>query len=138
MLKKVLMAFGFIACCLILWWGNNMPVFSSYATDYEVYKQSASSSAQIVRADIITCPFISGKTGESCKIDATTFNTGAFLGKFNAKVVFTEKVDNVTCIYAYSPKVKYSTIVNGKKVNLHLAFNGDEVTLGTPLIYGGY
>ena len=138
MFKKIALAFCFITCCLLLWWGNNAPVFNAYAKEFEVYRKSNSSCAQIVKANAFTTAFITDKTGESCIVDGSTFNTGKFLSDFNAKVVFSEKIDGTTNLYAYSKKIKYFVTIGGKKVNIHVVYQNENIVLGTPIVFGGY
>ena len=58
--------------------------------------------------------------------------------KYNAKLIFIEKTDGVISKYYYSNSIPYKEIIKGKKVNLHIAISNSQITIGTPIIYGGY
>ena len=60
------------------------------------------------------------------------------LSKFDATVKFTEKVDGVTSLYAYSSKIKTYIIVKGQKINLHIALKNTGMKIGSPLIFGSF
>ena len=57
---------------------------------------------------------------------------------FNARLEFSEETEDAYSEYYYSPYLSSSVRINGKKVNLHIAYSGDAVTVGTPLIFGSY
>lgn len=55
-----------------------------------------------------------------------------------ATIIEESEVQEIRLIYAYSPFYQDAVIVDGKKVNLQLAFKGNEVIAGFPLILTGY
>ncbi len=61
-----------------------------------------------------------------------------FIDKFDAKLVKTESVANVTSYYYYSAKIDFYQLIDGVKVNLHVAKDGEKVYMGSPLIYSGF
>lgn len=61
-----------------------------------------------------------------------------FLEKYECVKVFSETVSNIVVKYYYSPKISAYRSINGVKVNVQTAENGNNYTIGSPLIYGGY
>lgn len=54
------------------------------------------------------------------------------------KIVYTETVDDIVCIYGYSSLVKGSVNLDGKKINVQIAKSNDTISVGSPLILGSY
>ena len=73
--------------------------------------------------------------GYSFKIDGKNFD---FLKELDAKEVYSSKIENVENVYYYTSKIKRYQIVNGKKVNVHIAKSQNDVIVGVPIIYYGY
>ena len=115
---------------------NSRPVFVEYSNNFEVYLNSASSSAQIANTKF---GFFSVKNirGESFKIDIEDFNIEDFLNDYSARIVFVEEIEQGVSYYAYSPKIKYRSKLFGQTINLHI-FIGKQVTIGAPLIFGSF
>lgn len=56
----------------------------------------------------------------------------------SAKILWSEKVGDITIMYCYSPFLpKYET-VHDKKVNVMVAISGGKVSFGYPLLKGSY
>ena len=60
------------------------------------------------------------------------------LDALGAVVLWMEEVDGVTSYYAKSDKLQKSVLLSGTLVNLHIAVKGNEVVIGTPIIFGSY
>ncbi len=61
------------------------------------------------------------------------------LKELGAKVLWEERLDDVTIIYAYAPTVRKYEKVAGKRVNVMVAVRGEErVSFGMPLLKGSY
>ena len=137
MLKKLTV----LALCTIMLFAlnytNNVPTFSGYATEFEVYVGEASSSAQILSLDANSYPLVKDISGEAVKIDLEEFSLEQFLSDFSAKIVFSEQISEGISYYAFSPKIKYRKKVCGEIVNLQI-FVGNSVTVGTPIICGSF
>jgi hypothetical protein len=142
MFKKILVCF----LSLLLIFGiaivNKKPIFSGYASNFEVYLGESSSNAKIVNASKIDFLFLNKVCGESFKIDSLDFNIDKFLVKQNAKLVFIEEIESGISIYAYSRTIKYKKRIKGKMVNLQIFIPKDientKITVGTPIIYGSF
>lgn len=63
-----------------------------------------------------------------------------FMEKYRATLVEKEDCADVVCYYAYTGEWKEYVLVAGKAVNLHIAVSkdGERVTLGYPIIFGGF
>ena len=72
------------------------------------------------------------------KIFPCSLSPQEIFDKFDVEVKFCEVAENVVCYYGYSKKFPYRKKINGKVVNVHVAVEGDRVTLGTPIIYGSF
>ena len=57
---------------------------------------------------------------------------------YKAKKVSQSVVNGITNYYYYSPTLPRAVYIKNSKVNLHVAVEGDKVTVGTPLIFCGY
>ena len=56
----------------------------------------------------------------------------------NVKILKIEEVAENKVVYAYLPELINFCMVDGKKVNLQIAFNEQRVILGSPLILGSF
>lgn len=61
-----------------------------------------------------------------------------FLEKYECEKVFSETVSGIVVNYYYTPQISAYRSINGLKVNVQTAKSGDNYTIGSPLIYGGY
>ena len=98
----------------------NASIFSGYTEKVEIYLGGSGSLSQIQTIDVKDYPYLK-----------------SFLDDFDAKVIFTESIDEGVSYYAYSPKIKERVNLNGKTINLQI-FIGNSVTVGAPLIYGSF
>ncbi len=137
MLKKASVLLASLVLFMGLWLSVR-PVFYGRANRLELYLKSNSSNARIVRINGNDFQLASGVKGECFKTDKKTFVLGDFLLEFQAQKVFEETTQEGRSVYAYSPKIRYCRKVQGKTVNLQVFVGKEEITVGTPLIFGGY
>ena len=133
-----------LACLLFLGVrGTNALPLSSLAGKHTYYTYSPSSQAQIQTqlfgADVLHLQ------GESVQVSLTLQQKNdlpayadSVLKQFSATLVLVEQTGDTTSYYAYSPKLGRAMLLQGKQVNLHIAFSFDRCTVGTPLIFGGF
>lgn len=76
--------------------------------------------------------------GESISFQGTKNDALKFLSQFNYEIVFSEMVEDIFIIYAYCPTIANCVYVNNQKINIELAVNKSNITIGTPLIIGSY
>ena len=124
---------------------TNALSLSSLAGEHTYYTYSASSQAQIQKQ--LTGTDFLHVQGESVQVSLTEMdkqNLHAYAQtlckRYKARIVCVEQTGDVVSYYAYSPMLKGSVVVAGKKVNFHVAFGTDNIrcTVGTPLIFGGF
>ena len=85
----------------------------------------------------IYSPVFFENDGYQVKLD-TEIQAVSFLRKYNCEIVFTENINGIENYYFYSSKLLKKQVLNGKKVNVHLAVSDGKIILGYPIIYGSY
>lgn len=60
------------------------------------------------------------------------------LARYGADVCFTEEVDGVLSVYAYTQSWNNALTLDGATVNLHIAVSKTECVVGSPIIFGGF
>lgn len=78
------------------------------------------------------------RIGGYYRFDVAGMSAGDAIKKLNAKLLWSESLDNVTVYYAYSPYLKSSVFVRGRRVNLMLAESAAGLAAGTPLLKGSF
>ena len=73
--------------------------------------------------------------GFSFKVDDGNLD---FLTTLNAKEVYKSQIEKIENAYYYTSQIKRYQIINGRKVNVHVAKSADGITVGIPIIYYGY
>ena len=58
--------------------------------------------------------------------------------KYEGNILFCEEVDGVISYYAYVADWADGVWLYGQKINLHVAVGDECLTVGTPMIFGGY
>ncbi len=101
-----------------------------------VYSINGKSGGEFIKGEITTDKIfdldgVSVSLDSSCEIEKT-------LKLLNAKKVHYFTDGEIENHYFFSEKVHNFEIINGKKVNVHVAIKGDNLTVGSPIIYYGY
>ena len=60
------------------------------------------------------------------------------ISAYDLKEVKKSEACGVLNIYYYSPKISRIQVIDGKKVNFHVAISDGLITVGVPFIYYGY
>lgn len=115
---------------------NSKPVFANFSNTFEVCI-GQKSNGTFYKVNNLSYYFFNGISGESCVVD-NKYSLSDVIRYFKAEKVFTERVENLTIIYYYSPKIKYVQMVNGKKINLQVCKTDNQLKIGTPLIFGSF
>lgn len=76
--------------------------------------------------------------GESFCFDGNMLDAQVLIKKLNGEILKTEKVGDILIFYGQSKKFKKYVSVDNKKINFQIAVNNGKITIGTPLILGGY
>lgn len=123
-----------IACLLFCYALAHSPVFER-GERYEFYKGSSSEEAVLSRTPYEKL-LLQGVKGESARY--TGDRAEEIIEQFQAEVLFTEKAAGVINYYCYSPVLGSAVCIGDKRVNLHIACNGEQTAAGTPVIFGGF
>ena len=100
-----------------------------------VYSVNGKSSGEFIK-DGISFDKIFLIDGASIKTDS--YNIEEKLNLLNAKMIHYFTDGEVENYYFFSEKVHNFEIIDGKKVNIHIAVKQGEVVVGSPVIYYGY
>ena len=100
-----------------------------------VYSVNGKSSGEFIKGEI-SLDKIFLIDGASIKTDS--YNIEEKLNLLNAKKVHYFTDGEVENYYFFSEKVHNFEIIDGKKVNIHIAVKKGEVVVGSPVIYYGY
>ena len=132
--KTLFIIIALLGICFA-WTANSVKLFGK-SDNYLLFCNGNSSTCKIVnvKENGLYKYFI--RTGESFFTDK--LNVNEFLSKYQAKTVFTEKVENGENIYAYSDKIKYVKIIGGEKINLHIFVSENYFVVGSPIIFGSF
>lgn len=103
------------------------------------YYDAAHSSAKKINADDRAIDIIKviGAGAESVTL-ALECSLDEILARYNAHVVFTESVGEVTSYYCRAYALGGGVRIRGRIINLHVASAPYGYTVGTPIICGGY
>ena len=109
--------------------------------DREYYLYAASSQAKIVSG--ITLSEYAFLRGEKSSFRVENEQAAEKLAKelfntYRATIVCVEEGVGGVSYYAYSESLGRGVLLFGAFVNFHVVVSGDAVSVGTPLIFGGY
>ena len=74
--------------------------------------------------------------GEAVKLKINKRNIDSIINKLGLMITNRYSVENFDVIEGFSAKIKYR--LSGRQANIQLAIKGNEVVIGTPIIYGSY
>lgn len=131
----ILIAAIMFGLCFYTLYADKPPVFKAYAEEYEIYLSSGSFGDNIVKTAEKNLGVFPKIKGESCEI---AVSYGQVLEDFSATHLFSEETADGTSYYAYSPKIKYKTYINGKAVNIQYFSGETHNVVGTPMIFGSF
>ena len=137
MFKRVLAFISVSAVFALTLFCYCLPVFYGYCDKFTVYFDVAASSGHSEEKNADEFPLFN-KYGESCVIDKGKISVGEILYRFDAEIVFTEKIAEGVSYYAYSDKIPYRKTINGKTINLHIFVGREKTTVGSPIIFGSF
>lgn len=135
MVKKTAIVFFAVFLLIAVWVQTQKSVFDGFDGRITYYTASSSSNANI----IVGKPkaLILDLTGESVEIDEE-LDLNDILSRFDATLVFSERIEEGICYYAYSDKIKYSAKLSGRKINLHIYIKEGKTVMGTSMIFGSF
>ena len=140
MLNRIIVILSVVTICFSLLKPNKTPLFYNYSSNFEVYLQSSSSSANIVSINTQQYKNLSKIKGESFKTDKDNFDLQNFLLDLDARVLFIETIEEGISYYCFSNTIKYRELVKDNIVNVHVFISNltNQITVGSPLIFGGF
>lgn len=106
--------------------------------NYEFYCGTSSADCKIVRAQgsaKLERVFLTGVCGEGAEFKE--LDIGKFLSSVKGEIIFIESAAGITNYYC-TADLPYSTVLDGRQINLHIAVREDSVKVGSPIIFGGY
>lgn len=115
---------------------------------YTLYYCSMSSNAKIKcvkNKKMLTKNYSCGLKGKSVFINCQSSQYAAsckqimsLITDYSAVNVFNEQGESFFCEYYYSARIPVYSFINGQKVNIHVAKSNKGITVGCPIIFGGY
>ncbi len=130
MLKKVFVVVAFILIVLVASYSQ----FDIFKTKQVTFSKNYS-QGEFFSSTIYDFYGRYSSKGFSFKVDESSLD---FLNELNVKMVYSSQIENVENIYYYTNQIKTYQIINGQKVNVHIAKMTDGITVGIPIIYYGY
>ncbi len=79
-----------------------------------------------------------GVDGVSVTFEGSQQDVRAVIYKFALANVSVLRLEDLTVVCGFSPRICGGVVVDGKTVNLQIAFRSGRVTVGSPLILGSY
>ena len=79
-----------------------------------------------------------GVDGVSVSFEGSEQDIDRILCRLQATQVSYQQLDDLYVACCYSPRLKGSVSIDGKRVNLQIAYSNGAVTVGYPLILGSY
>ena len=107
-----------------------------------------SASSQGLQKNSLSLFDLARVKGESVQTELSAYTDSRVLSKeeiaeeiarkYQAEILFREEVNGIVCYYAYVSAWSDSVWLYGQKVNLHVAVGETCLSVGTPMIFGGY
>lgn len=112
-------------------------LLSYYSGEYYCYSNISQENSVNLGTCYMSVNPTKNKVGESLKIN--NFSPAQAIEEFNAKVVKTEYLSSgATVIYAYSNLIPEEVEIDGKQVNMQIAYYETYSVIGWPLILGSF
>lgn len=71
---------------------------------------------------------------KDCSLDEVDL----YLRKLVAKKILSQQIEDIYCVYAYSPFITGAVIIDSNKINIQLAYRNGQLIIGSPVIVGSY
>ena len=102
-----------------------------------VYYLDAQSSCALYKNELALQDIFRVK-GECVRFVGEEENLPSLLEKLNAEILFTERAGGSVSYYCYAQDLSGGICINGRLVNVQIAFHGSLCAVGTPLIFDGF
>ncbi len=113
-------------------------IFQGYDGKVTLYLLSASSNCQILEVDKNDVKNYKDQIKGLSLVGLDSSFVEDKIERFDLEKVFEEVGENFSSVYYYSPKIPAYKLINGQKVNFHVAKINDELRIGVPLIFGSF
>lgn len=157
-MRKTKLYFFIFCLCLFLLTVVSIPrlVFNIQSSEDITYFFYAQTPYCSIDADVIVCGDASivrcsGSSAQKIKSQLKNIQGESFrahnctsktkfelLNKYKKNVVMQENIDNMQIFYCFDETLPRFVNVDGKKVNIQIVINNNEVNIGYPLILNGY
>ena len=115
---------------------RHAPSFAG-ATRYTLFLgETSSAEAVVLEGDALPLLLSPDVRGESAVYQSDCAEE--LLRAYRARVLFIEKAAGTVSYYCHSPLFGEGLLLNGKRVNLHIAAGRGQTAAGTPLLFGGF
>ena len=130
-----------MCACAFLFLCQNACKLNKLQGERTFYLQTSSSQArQTERLKPLDIFFVQGESVQLSltQEEQTNALVQEILKEYNAVLVSVENACGVISYYAFSPDLYQGVVIEGEKVNLHIAVRKTEVAVGSPIIFGGF
>lgn len=115
---------------------RHAPSFAGAARYTLFLGENSSAEAVVLEGDALPLLLSSNVRGESAVFQGD--RAEELLKAYRARVLFIEEAAGTVSYYCYSPLLGEGLLLNGKRVNLHIAAGRGQTAAGTPLLFGGF
>ena len=115
---------------------RHAPSFAGAARYTLFLGETSSAEAVVLEGDALPLLLSSDVRGESAVFQGD--RAEELLEAYRARVLFIEKAAGTVSYYCHSPLLGEGLLLNGKRVNLHIAAGRGQTAAGTPLLFGGF
>ncbi len=136
---KLIVSVAFAATVCFAVKAANISKLSAFSGERTFYLDSASSQA--LTKTSLSFSDIFRVRGESVTFSlpkAEETFVQELLNGYGAELLDIESACGVTSYYAFVPTWSEGVQIEGKRVNLHIAIEGERCAVGTPIIFGGF
>lgn len=102
--------------------------------DYKTFTEATGSVANGAFAALS----LNGTEGESVTFCGSKDRFESEIRRLGVTVTERQSLGGIEIVYGYTEKLRGGVNVDGKRVNIELAYRGGTITVGTPVILGSY
>lgn len=102
--------------------------------DYKTFTEATGSAANGAFAALS----LNGTEGESVTFCGSKNEFESEIRRLGVTVTERQSLGGIEIVYGYTEKLRGGVNVDGKRVNIELAYRGGTITVGTPVILGSY
>ncbi len=136
---KLLISVAFATAVCFAVKAANVSRLSAFSGERTFYLHSASSQALVKNSLSFSDIFrVRGESVTFTLPKAEKDFVQELLSDYGAELMDIESACGVTSYYAFVPTWSEGVQIEGKRVNLHIAIEGERCAVGTPIIFGGF